>query len=242
MSEADLGGIFRGFRPRLVPTLIAVPGVLLMLGLGSWQVQRLVEKNAENAFRAARVTAPAVDLPGRIDDLAEFEFRRVRVTGVLRHDREIFLNARSRRGNAGYHILSPLVRDGAAPVLVNRGWVPYERRKPETRAAGQVEGQVTIEGIARREARKGWFMPDNDPTRNEWFWYDLPAMAAAAGLSDIVPLYIEADASPNPGGFPIGGQTIVEIPSPHLQYAITWYALAIALGVIYFVWHLRRGS
>ena len=241
MSGVDFGAILRRLRPRLVPTLIAVPGVLLMLGLGSWQVQRLAEKNAENAFRVARTSAPAVDLPAHIPDLAEIEFRRVRVTGVLRHDREIFLNARSRRGNAGYHILTPLVRDNAPPVLVNRGWIPYERRKPEMRAAGQVEGRVTIEGIARREARKGWFMPDNEPIRNEWFWYDLPAMAAAAGLSDIVPLYIEADAVPNAGGFPIGGQTIVEIPSPHLQYAITWYALALALGAIYIAWHLRQG-
>ena len=64
-------------------------------------------------------------------------------------------------------------------------------------------------------------------------------MAAAAGLPDLAPFYIEAVATPIPGGFPIGGQTIVALPSPHLQYAITWYALAVALAVIYVMWHQR---
>ncbi len=231
------GGRFGGFRPRLVPTLIAVPAVALMLALGTWQLFRLAEKNAANALRLERANAAAAELPARLDDPAMLDFRRVKVTGVFRHDRELYLNARSLRGNAGYHVLAPLVRDGAPPVLVSRGWVPYERKKPEARSEGQLAGTVTVEGILRRDARRGWLMPDNDPVRNEWFWYDLPAMASAAGLSDVAPFYIEATATPVPGGFPLGGQTIVALPSPHLGYAITWYSLAVAFAVIYVLWH-----
>ena len=227
------------FRPRLVPTLIAVPGVLLLLALGTWQIVRLAEKTAINAYRAERVEAPAVVLPSGIADPTEFDFRRVALAGVFRHERELFLNARSQRGNAGYHILTPLVRDAGPPVLVNRGWVPYDRKTPDRRADGQIEGSAQVEGILRREPRRGWLMPDNDPARNEWFWYDLPAMAAATGIPDLALFYVEAVATPNPGGFPIGGQTIVELPSPHLQYAVTWYALAVALAVIYVMWHRR---
>jgi len=227
------------FRPRLVPTLIAVPGVLLLLGLGTWQVARLAEKAALNAYRAERVEAPAVALPARVVDPAEFDFRRVTLVGAFGHDRELYLNARSQRGNAGYHILTPLIRDGAPPVLINRGWVPYDRKNPDRRAEGQVHGASRVEGILRREPRRGWLMPDNDAAKNEWFWYDLSAMAQAAGFADLAPFYVEAAATPNPGGFPIGGQTIVELPSPHLQYAVTWYALAVALAVIYVMWHRR---
>jgi len=223
------------FRPRLVPTLIAIPGILLLLALGSWQVVRLQEKNAINAFRAERVAAPAVPLPARVDDLAAFEFRRVSVTGTFLHDRELRLNARSQRGNTGYDIITPLVRADGPPVLINRGWVPYDRKDPATRQAGQVEGTVTVEGILRTEPRKGWLMPNNDAARNEWFWFDLAAMAQAAGVPDAARFYIEAGPQPNPGGFPIGGQTIVELPNNHLQYALTWYALAIALAAIYIV-------
>ena len=78
-------------------------------------------------------------------------------------------------------------------------------------------------------------MPANDAARNEWFWFDLPAMKQAASAPDAAPFYIEAGPAPNPGGFPIGGQTIFQLPSNHLQYAITWFALAIALAVIYVV-------
>jgi surfeit locus 1 family protein len=225
--------LFAGFRPRLVPTLIAVPGVVLLLGLGAWQLVRLAEKNAINAFRAERAAAAAVALPARIDDVGAWEFRRVVVAGTFDHDRELRVNARSQRGNTGYDLVTPLRRGDGPPVLVNRGWVPYSRKEPATRQEGQVAGPTTIEGILRTEPRKGWLMPDNDAARNEWFWFDLPAMKSSAGVPDAAPFYIEAGPAPNPGGFPIGGQTIVQLPSNHLQYAITWFALAIALAAIY---------
>lgn len=224
---------FKDFRPRLIPTLIAIPGILLLLGLGTWQVVRLAEKNAINAFRAERAAATPAPLPARVDDIAAWEFRRVSVSGTFLHDSELHVNARSQRGNTGYAIVTPLIRTDGPPVLVNRGWVPYERKDPARRKEGQVEGVVTVEGILRTEPRKGWLMPDNDAVRNEWFWFDLPAMAQAAGVSDAAPFYIEAGPAPNPGGFPIGGQTILQLPNNHLQYALTWYALAIALAAIY---------
>ena len=78
-------------------------------------------------------------------------------------------------------------------------------------------------------------MPANDPARNEWFWYDLPALARAADVPEAAPFYIEAGPVPNPGGFPIGGQTQIELPGNHVGYALTWFALALALGAIYVV-------
>ena len=223
------------FRPRPVPTLITGIGVVLLLALGTWQVFRLAEKNAINAFRAERAAAAAAPLPARIDDVAAWEFRRVGVTGTFEHARELHVNARSQRGNTGYDIVTPLRRADGPPVLVNRGWVPYSRKDAASRAEGQVAGVVTIEGILRTEPRQGWLMPTNSVERNEWFWFDLPTMRQAAGVPDAASFYIEAGPAPNPGGFPVGGQTLLALPNNHLQYALTWYALAIALGVIYVV-------
>jgi surfeit locus 1 family protein len=223
------------FRPRPVPTLIAGIGIVALLALGTWQLLRLAEKNAINAFRAERAAAEAVPLPARIDDTAAWEFRRVRVAGTFDHGRELHVNARSQRGNTGYDIVTPLRRADGPPVLVNRGWVPYSRKDAAARAEGQVAGPVTLEGILRTEPRKGWLMPTNSAERNEWFWFDLPAMKQAAGVPDAAPFYVEAGPAPNPGGFPVGGQTLLSLPNNHLQYAITWYALAIALAVIYVV-------
>ena len=113
-----------------------------------------------------------------------------------------------------------------------------------------------IKNGTSRSTRIGWFdfraptgtvylmQPDNDPATNMWFWYDIPAMATQAGegAGEALPVVIEAGDAPNPGGFPIGGQTNVNIANNHLQYAFTWYSLAITLIVIYFVFHWRRGS
>ncbi|MEX2299194.1 MAG: SURF1 family cytochrome oxidase biogenesis protein, partial [Dongiaceae bacterium] len=89
-------------------------------------------------------------------------------------------------------------------------------------------------------------VPDNVPAGDamgggDWYWMDLPAMREAAGLApNGPPLYLEATATDLPGGFPIGGQTRLELRNDHLQYAITWFLLGGALAIIWFVFHWRR--
>lgn len=227
-----------GFRPQFWPTLVAVPVFLTLLGLGTWQVFRLAEKDAVNAFRSERAAAAPLDLASIPSDLAPLEFRRVRVRGIFDHARELYVYGRSPRGNDGYFIITPLRRDGDV-LLVNRGWVPRDRKEPARRAEGQVSGPVEVVGYLRRDARRGWLMPDNDVAGNHWFWFDLPAMSGKAGLPTPASFYLEVDTTPNPGGFPMGGQTQIQLPSNHLQYAITWYALALAFLVIYVLWHRR---
>ncbi len=229
------------FRPQLMPTLLTVPALLLMFGLGTWQMERLAWKRALIAERAERLAMAEVVLPARIDDPARWTMRPVRVRGVFLHDQELYVGARSQRGNAGYQIVTPLRRADGGIVLVNRGWVPLDRKQPATRSEAQVAGMVEVAGIVRPIERPGWAMPDNRPAENFWFYVDVPAMARALGLDAVAPVVVDAGPAPNPGGFPIGGQTRTEIRNEHLQYAITWYALAVTLVVIYVVYHRRRG-
>ena len=63
---------------------------------------------------------------------------------------------------------------------------------------------------------------------------------SGGGVGNVLPFYVDADATPNPGGYPVGGQTVIDLPNNHLQYAITWYALAAALVVIYILLVRRR--
>jgi len=226
-----------GFRPTFWPTLMAVPAVLFMLGLGVWQVQRLHWKEQLIATIDQRIAAPPVALPtGDSLDVDAWVYRRVKVTGQFLHEREIHLLAYTERGNLGYHVITPLARQDGGYVLVDRGWVPTDKADPASRAAGQVAGTVTIEGVVRRGWAQGWFVPDNNVARNQWFYGDLAAMAASAKVS-APPILLEAGAAANPGGFPIGGQTQVTLPNNHLQYAITWFGMALALAVIYVVYH-----
>jgi surfeit locus 1 family protein len=238
MNAAVIAATFRQHR---LPSLISIPGVILLLALGSWQVSRHFERSAENALRAERLAEPPIAVDAALADPEASRFRRVAATGRFDHGHEIHVYARSLRGNEGYFILTPLLRDRLPPVLVNRGWVPTNLRDPERRAAGQVAGELTIEGVLRTEARQPWLAPDNVPARNQWFWFDLPAMTETAGIAGAPRAYIEADLAPNPGGYPLGGQTQEQLIRPHLQYAVTWYILAVALAVI-FVLYVRRSN
>lgn len=232
------------FRPTLWPTVFTIPALLVLLGLGTWQLDRMQWKTALIDEIQSRIAAAPASLAEVLaeagDDLTYVQYRRVSLTGEFRHDAEMYLAARSMNGNPGYHVVTPFQVTGDGSVLVDRGWVPLERKLADARAEGQVAGKVTIDGVIRvARAAKSWLQPDNEPANNMWFWVDLPSMATHAGAGDVAPVYVEAGPAENPGGFPIGGQTRVNLPNDHLQYALTWYALAVILAVIYVIYHRR---
>ena len=233
-----------GFRPQFWPSVFAVPIVLLCVGLGSWQIQRLFWKERLIAARAAAVAAPPV--PSPLDPAAALgmEFRHVFAQGVFLNDKEIFLGATSEGGRNGYQVLTPLKEPDGRIVFVNRGFIPAELKDRAKRMAGEPSGTVRVGGLLRLppNGRPNWFLPDNRPDLNYWFWVDLPAMAAADKIDGVAPFYIDADATPNAGGWPKGGITRLSLPNDHLQYAITWFSLAIAMIVIYVLFHRRNAE
>jgi len=231
------------FRPQLAPTLFTIPVVLVCIALGMWQLQRLDWKRALIAQREAAVVAQPVLPPRSLAEASALEFHPVIADGVLLNDKELYLNATGPRGGAGFHVFTPLRETHGRLVFVNRGFVPINLRDPASRAAGEPSGTVHIRGLLRLPPaeKSSWFIPDNRPDLNYWFWIDLPAMATDDHLdpANVAPFYIDADATPNPGGWPQGGVTPLDLPNNHLQYAITWFSLAAAALVIYVVYHWR---
>ena len=239
MTESRHGG-WRG--PR-VAFLLALTACAVLIALGTWQLQRHAWKTDLIAAMTTRLAMAPTPIGELVAGQEAIDFHPVRATGILRHDQEMYLAARSYQSQLGYHVVTPLeLADGSMTVLVDRGWVPEDHRAPARRAAGQLPGVVSITGIARQPAKSSVFTPDNRPDQNQWYWADLPAMAAHAGVARAAPLLIEAGPANNPGGLPIGGQTRVTLPNDHLQYAITWYALALALAVIYLVSRRRAAA
>ncbi|MBM3571769.1 MAG: SURF1 family protein [Alphaproteobacteria bacterium] len=228
-------------RSNFWPSVISLGAILITAGLGVWQVQRLHWKTALIAERQARLAAPPVtEFPADRAAAEAAEFRRVVVTGTFRFDKESHLAATTDRGNVGYQIIVPFRLGDGREVLVNRGWVPPSRRGSEQRAAGQVAGAVTLEGLIRPGGRPGWFAaPANDPRRNIWIWLDLPAVAAELKVEPAPAFVIDAGPAVNPGGFPIGGQTRIHLPNDHLQYALTWFSLSVVFAVMYGI-YLRK--
>jgi surfeit locus 1 family protein len=232
-----------GFHPRLVPTLFTIPALIILVGLGSWQVQRLHWKEGLIAQRDRMVAAPPIAPPQTLE-AEQNQFRHVADDGVLLNDKEIFLAAASEGGGSGYQVLTPLQEPDGRIIFVNRGFIPLELKDPAKRAAGEPSGPVHIAGLLRvpPAEKPTFFLPNNRPDLDLWFWVDLPAMAKAAGVPDTAPFYIDADKTPNPGGWPQGGVTNLELPNDHLQYAITWFSLAIALVVIYVLYHRKNSG
>jgi surfeit locus 1 family protein len=240
-------------RSRTAKIIVSVLGVIVffcLLGLGNWQVQRLHWKEAllqEMADRRAMPPVPLVDVAAALAKGQAIEYRPVTVTGTFDHTKERHFLA-TLDGDAGYHVYTPLTLSDGTILFVNRGFVPMEKADIATRKAGNPEGQVTITGLAREKlaAKPSSMVPDNDVAKNIFFWKDMDVMASSVGLdpSKLVPLFVDADATPNPGGFPIGAVTIFDLPNSHLQYAITWYGLAAALVLIagLVIWRGRKSA
>jgi surfeit locus 1 family protein len=233
-------------RSLLWATAAAAAGFVVLVGLGTWQLERRAWKAELIAARQAGFDAPAVPLPAEIPDPTALEFHRVWVEGRFDHAHEMHLTSRFYRDKAGYQVVTPLILADGSAVLVNRGFVPLANKDPATRAAGQVAGAVRVEGVVRLSAAPGAFTPANEPGSNLWFYPDVAQMAVAAGLPRVRPVFVEAGpgtaSTANPGGLPIGGQTVLDLPNDHLQYAITWYSLALALAVIYGLFCRRQLS
>ncbi|HUK57969.1 MAG TPA: SURF1 family cytochrome oxidase biogenesis protein [Stellaceae bacterium] len=225
-------------RPRkslLAPTLFALFGGALLIALGTWQVQRLHWKEGLIAARDAAVHAPPIALPRTLAEAESEEFRHVRVEGRFLAAPEFHVHALSQAGDDGYHAVNAFALAVGGIVLVDRGFVPVGGA-----AAAPPKDAGSVTGLLRlAQGKPSWFTPDNRPGTNEWFYVDPAAMAAAGALSGVLPFYVDADAGPDPRAYPVGGQTPLDLPNNHLQYAITWYALAAALA-IYYVLVVRR--
>ncbi|MCB5175340.1 SURF1 family protein [Microvirga lenta] len=240
----------RSARSLILPGVAALVAFAILIGLGTWQLQRKAWKES----LIAQIEAHSHGEPGAIVPPSDWstwraqddEFRRVRVTGTFLHRFEapVYGLAPAQRGAPvqGYYLMTPLRLPDGAIVMVNRGFVPTELRDPATRPQSQPEGEVTVTGLVRAPEERNPFTPEDDPAGNRWFARDPASIARAHSLEQVAPFYVEADATPNPGEWPKGGQIRLELPNNHLQYAVTWYGIALTLvGVfIAFAWQRLR--
>jgi len=207
--------------------------VAALLALGVWQLERRVWKLGLIDRVERRVQADAVPLPGsgawpmvsRDDD----EYRHVTTRGRFLNDRETVVQALTVDG-PGYWVVTPLQIAAGGIVLVNRGVVPSDRRDPATRRDGSPSATVDVTGLLRISEPGGGFLRSNDPAADRWYSRDVAAIAAARGLSQVAPFFIDADATPHPGGWPRGGLTVISFANNHLVYALTWFTLGLMLA------------
>jgi surfeit locus 1 family protein len=215
-----------------------IVALAVLLSLGTWQMFRLQWKEALITDIAARSTAAPMTLPNveaREKSGADIDYVAMTVTGHFEHTHEQYFFATD-DGEVGYHVYTPLILPDGRTIFVNRGFVPEALKDPAKRQAGQITGDVTIKGLARARLteKPSWVVPDNEAYKQLYFWKDLDEMAAQAAVpaGKLVPFFLDADATPSPGGWPRGGVTQIDLPDNHLSYAVTWYGLAAVLVVV----------
>jgi len=228
------------FHLKLLPSLITVPAIIIMLVLGTWQLERLEWKQDFIDTLNARTNVQPISLPTELLTQSGDEFTPVYLEGMFDHSREVLLQNRTYEKSAGMHVLTPFVRgDGKGVVLVNRGWVPFEKPGQEYRKDSLVEGNKRIEGVIRFPIGQTSFVPDNNAEKDQWYFIDLGGMGDVMGYS-LAPYYVMESKTGSDDVLPIGGQWKLTIPNNHLEYALTWYSLALILLVIFIVYHRKK--
>lgn len=236
-------------RPLWQVATVLTLGLLMLAGflwLGIWQVERLAWKRQLIATVDVRVYAAPIEWSElATQPPAEQDYRRVKITGTFDHDKETLVQAVTELGG-GFWVLTPMKTGSGEIILINRGFVPPEKRDGSDRVEGQVTGPQTIVGLARLSVPGGAFLRSNDPDADRWYSRDVHAIANARQLGQPADFFIDADATPNPGGYPVGGLTVINFRNTHLSYALTWFALAlmVAVGTVLLVRHeiaARRG-
>jgi surfeit locus 1 family protein len=209
--------------------LAAVLVVAALVALAVWQTHRRAWKLDLIARIEARIAAPATAAPARERwpqvSAAADEYARVTVTGRWLDDRSALVQAATELGG-GYWVLTPLVQNDGTAVLINRGFIPADKRDP-TYWRGRNEGFDTVTGLLRLSEPRGAFLRSNDPAADRWFSRDVEAIAASRGLPATAPYFIDAERAPHHAGLPVPGLTVIAFSNNHLVYAFTWCALAL---------------
>jgi surfeit locus 1 family protein len=230
------------FRPYPGMTIACAVLFAILCWLGVWQLERLQWKLALIATVNSHMTAAPVTLEQITAMPAdEAQYRRVTLHGHFDHAKEAYVFTTDASGAPVYHVLTPFLTGDAKTLVVDRGAVPKERLAPATRAAGNAGGETVVTGVWRAPDAPGLFTPAPDLAHRVWYARDLAGIAAADRITLSQAVLVEADARPNPGGLPAGGQTVVSFRNQHLSYAVTWFGLAAGLLGIWFSYHISRG-
>jgi cytochrome oxidase assembly protein ShyY1 len=225
----------------------------VLTGLGVWQLQRRVEKHALIAALTERLAAAAEALPGPSQwstlTPAHDEFRHVRFSATFepRPDAMVYSAGSALRSDIsgpGTWAFLPARLATGETVVINAGFVQntMQDRAQQDRAVARLvtAAPVAMTGYIRFAESPGALTPAQNPAARLWFVRDHRAMAKTLGWGEVAPFYVDLESPVPEGGSPRPGPLDVHLKDDHLQYAITWFALAGAVIIAFAVWARGR--
>jgi cytochrome oxidase assembly protein ShyY1 len=241
-------------RPRITGfALFTLAIMAAFVALGVWQLQRRVAKHELIAALTERLAAQPVALPPpsqwAVLNAARDEFRRVSFTASYAPlpDAMVYSSGSAVRKDAsgpGTWAFLPARLSSGEMVVIDAGFVEntMQDRNVEDRAVKKfVTGQpVTLTGYLRFPEGAGWLTPAENRDKRLWFVRDHLAIAGALGWGTVPPFYVDLEQPVPENGIPRPGPLDVHLKDDHLQYAVTWFALAGAVLIAFGVWARGR--
>lgn len=234
-------------------SIFCISWAIFFAYLGCWQLERMHWKEGlieqVNKYKDSNPVEFSIEDYDAKKDL----FKKVFLYGTFLYDNEIILSAKYRNSDRekqdlGYHIITPFLTTEGVIVFINRGWVPEEYKTRESRPDSLYKGNIetTIEGIVRENHGKApWFMPQNNPDKDLWFWIDLPQMEKrlkdTTELQNIKPVLIQQTnlTTKNNFKYPEPISANIEFYNQHLAYVGTWFLLSI-ITICMWIIYLRK--
>lgn len=234
------------FRPALWPTVITLLLLLLMTGLGIWQLERSVWKQGLVDTHEGRSRLSPIALrPGEaLSD--EVQYRRVFARGYYDMEHQLLLDNRTYQGHAGYHVLTLLrLAESDAVVLVNRGWVPLGKSRAELPDIPGTDGEVLVDAIVQLPPVKFFKLADVDEANTGWpkvvQQVEMGKLEQLLGVR-LEPLILLLDKD-DEFGFIRDWKAVYGVTvDKHRAYAVQWFTLAAVLLIIYISVNSRRIS
>ena len=235
-------------RQRLGFGIFTLAMIAVFIGLGVWQLERRVEKHALIAVLTERLAAEPVPLPLASEwsklTPEKDEFRRVRFKAAFAQPDAMVYSAgsavREDISGPGTWAFVPARLPGGEIIIVNAGFVQntmQDRAEQDRVVARLVTGaSIDLVGYVRFPEHAGWLTPAANVAKRLWFVRDHLDMARALGWGEVAPFYIDLEQPMPLSGIPKPGPLQVHLKDDHLQYAITWFALAGAVMIAFIVW------
>lgn len=230
------------FRPLIGQTVLAIGVFILLCWLGVWQVERLVWKLHLIEITEQRASGEPVPLEEVLKrpSLEDMRYQKVFASGTFDHSREVFLYAPHIEG-PGFRVITPFFPPAGFPVLVDRGWVPNNKRPAESRLSGQIAGETTITGIVLLPGEATPGVPGQLEGGAVWMFRDLKGMSSHMALPGMAPVFVVALPTEGEEPWPRPEAPNLTFRNSHLGYAVTWFGLAFALLSVYIAFNVSQG-
>ncbi|HEY1735945.1 MAG TPA: SURF1 family protein [Methylovirgula sp.] len=232
-------------RQLIWPSLFTAACAAILLSLGVWQLHRLAWKEALIAAITARADAPPANLPAQSEwaklKPMDYDYRHVAVSGHYLYADTVleFTPAGPQGVGPGYLLLTPMRLASGGLVIVNRGFAPSDLAL-KLRERAETGNIIRVTGLMRPPETRGLFTPPDEPDKDEYFTGDPAEIAANEHLPSVAPFLIDADAKPGSTAWPRGGTTERDLPNNHLNYALTWFGLALGLFGVFAAFLIKK--